>query len=154
MTARVRSESEVLLGSRVPVASADLRGHGFAARQEVGRRAAIGKQYSVRGPSGRRVVISHQQANLMACILETVDEESYGRELAGLTGSSSGSVSKALNRLAELGFVSLREEDDDIAEAEGRPRRKLFAITAEGEKQLARWRADELRSSAASRLLA
>jgi len=43
-----------------------------------------------------------------------------------------GTLYKALGRLADAGLLSCRWEDPAIAEAEGRPRRRLYRITGQG----------------------
>lgn len=48
-----------------------------------------------------------------------------------------GTLYKALARLERTGLVASRWEDADIALAAGRPRRRLYAVTADGEKALA-----------------
>ena len=52
-----------------------------------------------------------------------------------LTGH--GTLYKALGRLAEVGLLEDRWEDPDVALAEGRPRRRLYKITGEGQRALA-----------------
>ncbi|HJU50994.1 MAG TPA: helix-turn-helix transcriptional regulator [Acidimicrobiia bacterium] len=61
-------------------------------------------------------------------------------EAAALTAH--GTLYKALGRLAATGLLESRWEDADIALAEGRPRRRLYRITALGEKTLAAIRAN------------
>jgi PadR family transcriptional regulator, regulatory protein PadR len=53
-----------------------------------------------------------------------------------LTGH--GTLYKALGRLETAGLLESRWEDPERAEAEGRPRRRLYRITAEGGAALAR----------------
>lgn len=48
-----------------------------------------------------------------------------------------GTLYRALNRLEEAGLLASRLEDPDAAAAEQRPRRRLYHVTAEGEKALA-----------------
>ncbi|SMG18093.1 Transcriptional regulator PadR-like family protein [Agreia pratensis] len=45
---------------------------------------------------------------------------------------SHGTLYKALGRLTERGLLESRWEDAEQAEAEGRPRRRLYSITAAG----------------------
>lgn len=49
-----------------------------------------------------------------------------------------GSQYRAMSHLTERGFVSAHWEDPTLAEAEKRPRRRLYAITPSGEQALTR----------------
>lgn len=51
-----------------------------------------------------------------------------------------GTLYKALGRLAEAGLLEAEWEDAETALLEGRPRRRLYRITGEGERRLARER--------------
>jgi DNA-binding PadR family transcriptional regulator len=53
-----------------------------------------------------------------------------------------GTLYKALDRLHRAGLVESRWEDPDVAVDEGRPRRRLYRVTGEGELALARARLD------------
>jgi PadR family transcriptional regulator, regulatory protein PadR len=53
--------------------------------------------------------------------------------------TSHGTLYKALQRLEEAGLLESQWEDPDIAAAEGRPRRRLYAVTGAGERALAAW---------------
>lgn len=48
-----------------------------------------------------------------------------------------GTLYKALGRLADAQLLENRWEDPDLALAEGRPRRRLYRITGEGQQALA-----------------
>jgi PadR family transcriptional regulator PadR len=48
-----------------------------------------------------------------------------------------GTLYKALDRLEKRGFLTSHWEDADNAVEEGRPRRRLYAVTAAGEVALA-----------------
>jgi DNA-binding PadR family transcriptional regulator len=48
-----------------------------------------------------------------------------------------GTLYKALGRLEDLGFLTSRWENPTIAEADGRPRRRLYQVTAAGQHALA-----------------
>jgi len=48
-----------------------------------------------------------------------------------------GTLYKALGRLEDLDFLTSRWEDPAAAEAEGRPRRRLYQVTAAGQHALA-----------------
>lgn len=75
--------------------------------------------------------------------LQHADEAFYGfavaRELAG-DGSAltaHGTLYKALNRMAAAGLLESAWEDPAISENQGRPRRRLYRVTAEGAAALA-----------------
>lgn len=50
--------------------------------------------------------------------------------------SARGSLYKALDRLEKRGFLASRWEDAALALEEGRPRRRLYRVTADGEAAL------------------
>lgn len=52
-----------------------------------------------------------------------------------------GTLYKALARLADAGMLTSRWEDPQLAEQDGRPRRRLYEITGAGERAFAAWRA-------------
>ncbi|MDQ2661855.1 MAG: PadR family transcriptional regulator [Actinomycetota bacterium] len=61
------------------------------------------------------------------------------RELAAEDGgqlTSHGTLYKALNRMAASGMLESTWEDPAIAEGEGRPRRRLYRVTADGMRVL------------------
>ena len=51
-----------------------------------------------------------------------------------------GTLYKALSRMEEAGWLTSAWEDPDVAVTEGRPRRRLYSITADGRAALARAR--------------
>lgn len=65
------------------------------------------------------------------------DGRNYGLDIVAHTGLPSGTVYPALGRLSERGLVRSRWEDPDVAEAEARPRRRYYELTAEGAGRLA-----------------
>jgi len=76
--------------------------------------------------------------------LQGRDDAFYGYSLAksiaeenggGLTAH--GTLYKALGRMAERGLLEANWEDATAAEAEGRPRRKLYTVTGEGQRAYA-----------------
>jgi PadR family transcriptional regulator, regulatory protein PadR len=75
-------------------------------------------------------------------LAHTMREESGSR---GLT--SHGTLYKALSRLEEFGLLSSRWED--AAAAEGRPRRRLYALTGQGARVAEHARADKVELTAA-----
>jgi DNA-binding PadR family transcriptional regulator len=60
----------------------------------------------------------------------------YGLDIVTRTGLPSGTVYPTLGRLKRGGLVKARWEDQRIAEKEGRPRRRYYELTMEGEKAL------------------
>lgn len=70
-------------------------------------------------------------------ILRAIDAgHRYGLEIVEQTGLASGTVYVALGRLHKRGFLHSSWEDQEIAEAEGRPRRRYYELTAEGARAL------------------
>ena len=65
------------------------------------------------------------------------DGTNYGLEIVAETGLPSGTVYPGLGRLKRSGLVRARWEDQRIAEAEGRPRRRYYELTADGAEALA-----------------
>jgi DNA-binding PadR family transcriptional regulator len=59
-------------------------------------------------------------------------DEGEGRLL-----TARGTLYKALDRLERRGYLASEWEDPQIAMSEGRPRRRLYRVTAEGERALA-----------------
>ncbi len=64
-------------------------------------------------------------------------EDQGGRKL-----TAHGTLYKALSRMEKSGWLTSEWEDADTAIAEGRPRRRLYSITAEGRAALARFEAE------------
>jgi len=62
----------------------------------------------------------------------TLADGIYGLELARLTGLPNGTLFPALERLVQCGWVERYWEKDEIAEADGRPRRRYYRITSKG----------------------
>jgi DNA-binding PadR family transcriptional regulator len=58
----------------------------------------------------------------------------YGADIMDVTELGGGSVYKTLSRLERRGWIEGRWEDPKVAEAERRPRRRFYALTAEGER--------------------
>jgi DNA-binding PadR family transcriptional regulator len=66
-------------------------------------------------------------------ILAAVHEGTrYGLDIVATTGMPSGTVYPTLARLRKRALVRASWEDSDLAEAEGRPRRRYYELTAEG----------------------
>lgn len=60
----------------------------------------------------------------------------YGFDIMDATGLPSGTVYPVLTRLQRAGLVDSRWEDADLAHRDGRPPRRYYALTAEGEQAL------------------
>lgn len=60
----------------------------------------------------------------------------YGLDIVARTGMPSGTVYPCMGRLLTRGLVRAHWEDEASAQAEGRPRRKYYELTAEGERVL------------------
>ena len=56
----------------------------------------------------------------------------YGFDVMETCGLPSGTVYPALRRLERAGLLKSRWEDATVAHAAGRPRRRTYALTAEG----------------------
>ncbi|MEW1569251.1 helix-turn-helix transcriptional regulator [Streptomyces sp. NPDC093509] len=56
----------------------------------------------------------------------------YGLELSKMTALPNGTLFPLLERLRQAGWVERYWEQDDVAEAEGRPRRRFFRLTDKG----------------------
>ncbi|NEM90892.1 PadR family transcriptional regulator [Galbitalea soli] len=77
--------------------------------------------------------------------LRSQGEDIYGFALAkdietahghrGLLGH--GTLYKALSRLVAMGLLESSWEDSTVSEAAGRPRRRLYSLTGEGERVMA-----------------
>ncbi len=65
------------------------------------------------------------------------DGDAYGLDLVASTALSSGTVYPTLSRLRKAGLVESRWEDQRIADREGRPRRRYYALTPDGVEALA-----------------
>lgn len=65
------------------------------------------------------------------------DGVSYGLELVTETGLPSGTVYPTLGRMKSKGLLQAHWEDQGIAEQEGRPRRRYYALTRAGADALA-----------------
>jgi len=76
--------------------------------------------------------------------IQARDGRFYGFSLArsisesGESLTAHGTLYKALGRMTDSGLLSSSWEDPATAEAEGRPRRRLYEVTAEGATALSR----------------
>lgn len=64
------------------------------------------------------------------------DGHGYGLDIVAHTGLPSGTVYPTLGRLKRSGLVKATWEAQRIAEREGRPRRRYYALSAEGARAL------------------
>jgi DNA-binding PadR family transcriptional regulator len=64
------------------------------------------------------------------------DGSAYGLDLIARTGLPSGTVYPTLGRLKRSGLLVARWEDQRVAEREGRPRRRYYALSADGARAL------------------
>ena len=70
-------------------------------------------------------------------VLKALDEgHRYGAQIMEATGHGGGTVYKILRRLEDAGLAEGRWEDPSVAEAERRPRRRYYRLTAEGRARL------------------
>lgn len=76
--------------------------------------------------------ITLQTLKVLAVLLERPTEEVYGMELLEKTGLRSGTLYPVLARLERLGWLGSEWEEID-PEKVGRPRRRFYRLTAEGE---------------------
>ena len=65
------------------------------------------------------------------------DGHTYGLDVVAHTGLPSGTVYPTLGRLRKSGLVRPHWEDQRRAEAEGRPRRRYYELSADGVRALA-----------------
>lgn len=73
-----------------------------------------------------------------ALILQAIDSGClYGFSILEATGLPSGTVYPAMRRLERDWLIGSRWEKQSIADAEGRPPRKYYRVTAEGKNTLA-----------------
>jgi PadR family transcriptional regulator PadR len=72
---------------------------------------------------------SPQTRAVLAAVHDHPAEWRYGYDISRETGLASGTLYPILGRLTDRGFLETRWEDDT---PEGRPRRHLYRLTAEG----------------------
>jgi PadR family transcriptional regulator PadR len=61
----------------------------------------------------------------------------YGFDIVDITGMPGGTVYPALRRLEEAGCLASKWENERVAHAEQRPRRKYYEVTRAGREALA-----------------
>ncbi|HEU5063586.1 MAG TPA: PadR family transcriptional regulator [Solirubrobacterales bacterium] len=87
--------------------------------------------------------LSPQTLALLNVLLEQPADWKYGLELIEALGIKGGTVYPTLARLQRFGWLESHREDASPSEL-GRPRRRLYRLTGEGQRQaedaLERWR--------------
>jgi PadR family transcriptional regulator PadR len=73
-----------------------------------------------------------QVVAVLSVMLEAPESEWYGLELSSRASLKTGTIYPILARLEAAGWLQSTVEEIDPAEA-GRPRRRLYRLTAEGE---------------------
>ena len=84
---------------------------------------------------GTEPQITQQTISVLSALVET--RELSGSEIAKETGLASGTLYPLVYRLEKAGWLDSRWEKGDPATL-GRPRRRYYRITAEGQKRVAR----------------
>lgn len=80
---------------------------------------------------GKKINLTHQTRDVLAAFLAAPAERQSGAEIAKATGLASGSLYPILIRLEEAGWLTSAWEAEEPSDL-GRPRRRLYQITAEG----------------------
>src|SRR5215211_9547761 len=83
---------------------------------------------------GHDVRLSPQTLKLLGAFATNPRKELSGAEIARLTGLKSGTLYPILLRLEQAGWLHSRWEPEE-PQTLGRPRRRLYRITAEGAKR-------------------
>ena len=81
--------------------------------------------------SGPRMTAQTQ--DVLAALLADPSTPRYGLQIAHATELPVGTVYPVLRRLVEAGWLADSMEDPAAAEAEGRPRRRYYRLTAQGQ---------------------
>lgn len=81
--------------------------------------------------------MGHLTYTSLAILQALTDGCPYGMQVMDRTGLPSGTVYPALRRMEKQGWVRCDWEEDGEAKRAGRPRRKYYRLTAEGEVVLA-----------------
>lgn len=80
---------------------------------------------------------------VLAVLAADPAEGSFGNELAKALNKPTGSIYPMLTRLLDAGLVTAKWEKIDPSEA-GRPKRKMYLITASGQETLSNEKAKRL----------
>jgi PadR family transcriptional regulator PadR len=75
--------------------------------------------------------ITKQTEQILSALVADPTQERSGSQIAPAAGLKSGTLYPALARLERFGWLVSRWEDVDPSEV-GRPRRRLYLVTAEG----------------------
>jgi DNA-binding PadR family transcriptional regulator len=81
-----------------------------------------------------KAYLSHSAAVILQALANGYQ---YGFDIMDITGLPSGTVYPALRRLEEVGLVDSKWEKPGIAQRDGRPPRKYYELTPDGEDALA-----------------
>lgn len=76
-----------------------------------------------------------QTQMVLQAFLAAPAKELYGRQIADLTGLRPGTTQPILARIEVAGWLMSRRENLQSARAEGRPPRRYFNLTTDGEKK-------------------
>lgn len=72
----------------------------------------------------------------IAVLQALADGHRYGFDVVEHTGLATGTVYPALSTLERKGLVTSDWEREEVASADGRPRRKYYRVTPEGRAEL------------------
>jgi PadR family transcriptional regulator PadR len=86
-----------------------------------------------------------QTLRVLAVLMDEPAGHHYGLEIAKSAGLATGTLYPVLARLERAGWVTSDWEEIDPV-AEGRPRRRLYQLTADGERAASRALAEARRS--------
>lgn len=81
-----------------------------------------------------KAYLSHSAAVILQALANGYQ---YGFDIMDITGLPSGTVYPALRRLEETGLIDSKWEKAGIAQRDGRPPRKYYELTPDGEDALA-----------------
>jgi PadR family transcriptional regulator len=81
-----------------------------------------------------KAFISHSSAVILQALANGYQ---YGFDIMDITGLPSGTVYPALRRLEDSGLVDSKWEKEGIAQRDGRPPRKYYELTPDGDDALA-----------------
>ena len=79
-------------------------------------------------------MISKATFKVLSAFLENPGRDLYGFGLMRTTGVKAGSLYPILDRLEHVGWLQASVEEIDVVAA-GRPRRRLYRLTALGERE-------------------
>jgi len=82
----------------------------------------------------RRVTVPTLQI-LAVLLADPLRTDWFGLEVSRQTGLGSGTVTQVMYRLEVWGWVASQWEDRDVATSQGRPRRRFYRLTGDGNQQ-------------------